>query len=150
MEILKDNYSHSEPKQTTQIVTCEKCESELSIDENDINVGEFGVKYYKCPLCNYDNYLDDSTTLTSANIEYPTHFYSYADGMKITNTEINKDIKQVIDTLSADVDYAYTGYGNTFIMAYKSDKELSEVTVIVAKGYQESTVKIPEDIFKGD
>lgn len=146
MEILKNNYN--KPKTTAKTVTCEQCESELRIDEDDIKIGEFGVKYYNCPLCNHDNYLDDSIPLTSDNIVYPIHFMSFENGVKATDADINKWIKESISTLNSEIDCCYTGYGDTLVIAFKDDKNEQEATVIVAKNYQESFVKISEEKFK--
>ena len=85
MKVLKDNYKkekyiedvkQAEPYPRSLI--CEECNSELEYEESDMRMGEYGCMHIDCPLCGYDNMLDDNEhniTLTVDNIEFPVHFH---------------------------------------------------------------------------
>lgn len=132
MKVLKDNYNTSNIDENIECtkpyprkLVCEMCGSELEYDATDLRMGGFGCMHLDCPLCGYDNMIDDNEnniTLTKDNIEYPTHFYhtSVKNGAidVCNNAEVRKCIKHAIDFFRENKDehYWYTMYGNLFVM----------------------------------
>lgn len=82
MKILKDNYKPTNYVEEVnsgypRTLECYCCESELEFEKSDIKIGEYGCAFVCCPLCGYENYLDDGENdiaLTANNVEFPTHF----------------------------------------------------------------------------
>ena len=139
MKVIENNYI-SERK------TCEKCKSVFAIEDGDFHIGDYGCKYWTCPYCLTENYVDEGETLTCDNLVYPQHFASFKSGKQIDAKELNKWAKEAVAALDKDVDYAVHGSGNSLVFAYKSDPELNEVSVVVCdNGYYETFVEIPED-----
>lgn len=86
MKVLKDNYSNDnlvrniepEIKPYPRNHICENCKSELQYEESDLRMGAYGCVYLDCPLCGFDNMLEDneySIVLTVDNIKFPLHFH---------------------------------------------------------------------------
>lgn len=117
---------------------CEEC-GELF--EPEYAIGALGCKFAKCTKCGYDNYIDDGIPLTEANIEYPVHFFHYNGErtFKVSDKEINRQIKQCIKKVKNGDDYAYISGGDTIVFASASYKD-DEIAVFVCKGYSESVV----------
>lgn len=144
MQILENNYNKvPEPKTNPDV--CEKCESKLIIDEADLTVGAFGCYGWTCPCCGEWNSIDKSVDLTVQNIVYPQHFMFYGNGVEIKDGEITDMVRECIDGLDKDTDYMYYGTGDTFVIAFKSDEECGEVSVVVAKKYGETLIDIPKE-----
>lgn len=74
-------------------------------------------------------------------------FYSFENAVLIKDDEVNKWVKECINSLDEDTDFSYIASGDTIVFAYKSDEDLSAATVIVAKKYEETDVKIPRKNF---
>lgn len=145
MRVIENNYNANPTDyQTPTRVICEVCNSKFDIDEYDLEVGEYGCKYWTC-ICGYKNYIDNSITLTEANIQYPQHFAQYTGGSVLSDDETNKYIKTAISGLKKGIDYSYAGTADTLVIAFKSDDEEHEADVIVAKNYYQTFVKIPEE-----
>lgn len=102
----KDNYNEAEHDNTTpqfepypRKLICEKCSSELEYEKTDMRMGAWGCMYIDCPLCRYDNMLDNNEnniTLTVDNIEFPTHFYHTSVETGAVDCSTNENIKQKI------------------------------------------------------
>ena len=84
MKVLENNYNQSH--QDTYIESrpyprkhiCVQCRSKLEYDKQDLHIGALGSVYLTCPLCNYENMMEDhehTMTLTKDNIEFPIHFF---------------------------------------------------------------------------
>lgn len=134
MVVLKNNYNNekSSLKKTIlpypRLCVCDNCKSELSYEESDVYVGEYGAAYVNCPLCGYDNMLDNnekSITLTKDNVQFPIHFYHCSTTTGAVNTCTNKYIKEVIEDgikyLRAYTDeyFYYSATGNTIVFVFK-------------------------------
>lgn len=133
MKVLKDNY-----KQATYVeeinnnyprkLVCERCESELEYDKSDIAIGGYGCAFVGCPLCGYENYLDDGEhdiDLTKDNVEFPVHFAHVSSETGAVDCCNNERVKEYIRN---GIDYFrknknefvwYCGIGNLFITVYR-------------------------------
>ena len=45
MIVLNDKHNHTESKPKTYKITCEHCGSELEVEDDDIQVGVYGMGY---------------------------------------------------------------------------------------------------------
>lgn len=138
MRIIENRYND---KQQEYEITCPHCMSKLAYTFGDIVTNRFEGEYLYCGACNKEIYLDDEIP-TADTIQYPKDFFSYADGVPIKDDEINKWVKECVNDLDDDTSYSLRASGDTVIFAYKSSEDASEATVIVAKKYQETDVKI--------
>ena len=138
MQVIKNNFERT---------SCQNCRSLLQVEPEDIYVGKHGYKCWRCPCCGEENYTDESITLTADNIEYPTHFYLYGDGAKISDEELTKWVRECASHIDKDCDFWIHSSGDSFVLAYKSDEDLSEVTVVVAKNFGETEVEIPREMY---
>lgn len=146
MQILENNYNKA-PEPKTNPNVCEKCESKLIIDEADLTVGAFGCYGWTCPCCGDWNSIEKSVDLTPADVKYPQHFASYGNGVQLSDDEITSMVRSCADQLDKNNDFMLSATGNTLVLAYKSDEDYSEATVVVAKKYQETLVQIPREKF---
>ena len=145
MRVIENNYN-ANPKdyQKPTRVICEKCNSKVDIEDSDLEVGEYGCKYWTC-ICGHKNYIDNGITLTEANVQYPQHFAQYTDCCVLSDDETNKYMKTAISGLKKGIDYSYAGSADTIVIAFKCDDDEYEADVIVAKDYYQTFVKIPEE-----
>lgn len=150
MKIIKDNYNLQ--VQEEYDVVCEHCGSELTIEQYDIEYREFGLPYAKCLCC--ENYIDLSEcydikgiTLTESNIEFPTHFYHFAepDAVDINDDKIKEWIQQVVHYLRNNPSEfsAFVGSGNSMVFAFNM-KDDEEYSIVVTKDYYETYIPYKE------
>ena len=142
MRIIENNYQDKEQEYE---ITCPHCKSKLSYTFDDIVSGN-GSEWLYCGVCGKEIYLDDEIP-TADTIQYPKDFFSYADGVPVKDDEINKWVKECVNDLDDEEAYSLRASGDTLVFAYKSDEDASEATVIVAKKYQETDVKISSKNF---
>lgn len=139
-----------QPKNRIINVVCEHCGSEFEVDESedDIKVGQLGLKYVVCPCCGKDCYGDceelGEITLTKDNINYPQHFCDFRNGTKVSNDETTKDIREMIAKLETvrekDLDnILYRSHGDTFILVQKDFYD-NCYNIMVAKNYSECNI----------
>lgn len=109
MKVLKDNYRTVSVVNSGNKMMCDHCTSELEYDESDIEIGEYGCAFVRCPLCGCDNYIEDGEhdiTLTRRNIEFPTHFARFSKETGAVdccnNEEIRNYIHKAIDYFRAN------------------------------------------------
>jgi hypothetical protein len=143
MRIIENNYKDKEQEYE---ITCPHCRSELAYAFDDIISDRFEGEYLYCGACGKEIYLDDEIP-TAETIQYPKDFFSYANGVPIKDDEINKWVKECVNDLDDDTSYSLRATGDTVIFAYKSSEDASDATVIVAKKYQETDVKISSKNF---
>lgn len=147
MKILNDNYNKTNIKNNANIVKpyprdliCENCESKLKYEEFDLRMGAYGCVYIDCPLCGYDNMLEDNennTTLTKDNIEFPLHFYHVCEENGAVNCCDNVHIKKYINeavnyfrTHKDEYDYGGHIIGNLYFHVHRwSGDELYEISI---------------------
>jgi hypothetical protein len=109
-------------------------------------------RYVECPCCGFSiplksKEVDSEETPTINTVQYPKDFYSFENAVPIKDDEVNKWVKECINDLDKDTDFSYRASGDTFVFTYKSDEDLPAATVVVAKNYQETDVKIPRKNF---
>lgn len=143
MRIIENRYG--DKKQEYEI-TCPHCRSKIAYTFDDVVSDRFEGEYLHCGACNKEIYLDDEVP-TVDTVQYPKDFFSFEDGVSLKDNEINNDIKECLNDLDKDTDYSYRASGDTMVFAFKSDESLPAATVIVAKKYQETDVKISQKKF---
>lgn len=141
MKILKDNYNDKANEEIInpypKTCVCWGCESELEYEESDMRMGYLGLYYLDCPLCGYENILDDDCVeLTKDNVEFPTHFYNFSvkNGAVDTcnNENVKKYISKAIEFLRKNKEeYVWsTNTGNLYVQVHRyDDDEVYEVIV---------------------
>ena len=150
MIVLKDKHNHvtqrqDESKPKTYKITCENCDSELEVEDDDIQVGVYGMGYVVCPCCGEETYSDelaDYFQLTKDNVEFPTHYYSFSDGVHIDDNTINKWVKECIEEFDPNDENdwcRFTGSGDTMVFVSKLDED-EEYDVYVCKNYYETFI----------
>ena len=138
MRIIEDNYQH--PKQEYEIV-CPHCKSKLAYTFDDVVSDE----WIYCGVCDEQIAIWEDDTPTE--VTYPQDFYSYANAVKVKDSETNEWIKKCVGNLDKDTDYYFMASGDTIVFAFKSDEDVPVATVVVAKKYQEADVKISRKNF---
>ena len=139
MEIIKNNYCSRYPVGVTNRwhVVCDGCESEFVADKEDTYIGALGCRYVKCPCCGEENGLDDGITLTTENLSFPKHYFSFKNGVKLSNKEVDKYVKECIEALRNSTDNNFyatqTGTGDTHVFVFKYDGD-EEYFVYVGRG----------------
>lgn len=144
MNVLKNNFvkfdktnaivvKEKECKSYPRKLMCENCRSELEYEETDMRMGEYGCMFVDCPLCGYDNMLEDNEkniTLTIDNIEFPIHFHHTSKDNAVDRcnlTEVRQDIKRAVEYFRKNKDEYiwYSWSGNLFVMVHRcsGDKE---------------------------
>lgn len=151
MKVLKNNYNRIKKDTIEKLypkkIICDHCESELEYEKDDVAIGWLGAAFVKCPLCGYDNMLDDEDgiVLTVDNIEFPTHFHhtSKETGAVdcFNNKEIKKYIRNAIDYFRNNKDnFAYmAGSGNLTVHVYRLEDD-EDYHVIVSNDYYETNI----------
>ena len=143
MRIIENRY---QDKKQEYEITCPHCRSKIAYTFDDIVSGG-GGEWLHCGACNKEIPLSEDEIPTIDTVQYPKDFFSYADGVPLKDEEVNKYIKECLNDLDTDTDYSYRASGDTMVFAFKSDESLPAATVIVAKKYQETDVKISSKIF---
>lgn len=144
MRIIENNYQDKEQEYE---ITCPHCESKLAYKFDDVISDSFNDNWIYCPVCNKEISIYDSETPTAETIQYPQNFYSFENAVSVKDSAVNEWVKECINDLDKDTDFSYRASGNTIVFAYKSDESLPAATVIVAKNYQETDVKISRKNF---
>lgn len=143
MRIIENNYQN--PNQEYEI-TCPHCKSKLSYTYDDVISDKSDNEWIYCEACHEQIIIcDNEKTLTVDIVQYPQDFYSFENGVPVKDTEINKWIRECVNDLDKNIDYASRGSGDTLVFAYKSDQYSHMAEVVVAKKYQETEVEIPAD-----
>ena len=154
MRIIKNNYKADNPaitKENKWFMTCERCGSVLEAETGDTYIGALGCRYVKCPCCGEENMLDDGITLTKDNLSFPKHYFSFKNGVKLSNKEVNKYVKECIEALRNSTDKNFyatqTGTGDTHVFVFKYDGD-EEYFVYVGKGGYETQVPFEDVDYK--
>ena len=155
MRVIENNYKGKE-----HTIICPHCSSVIAYewDSLDRHITKSGRSYICCGACHETIYINENDIdhvpinefdeiPTAETIQYPKDFFSYSDGVPIKDDEINKWVKECANDLDDDTSYSLRATGDTMVFAYKSSKDASEATVIVAKKYQETDVKISQKNF---
>lgn len=143
MRIIENNY---QDKEREYEITCPHCRSKIAYTFDDVVSGR-GSEWLYCGACNKEISLSEDETPTIDTVQYPKDFFSFVNGVSLKDNEINNGIKVCLNDLDKDTDYSYRALGDTIVFTFKSDESLPAATVIVAKKYQETDVKIPRKNF---
>ena len=131
-------------------LTCSECGSEFEVDEDDVEVGVMGLYELKngCPCCGEEVEIDDGIDLTSDMLRFPQHYYSFENGVNLSDEEIDKYVKGRIEALRNSDDKTFystcTGSGNSFIIVSRYDDD-ENFCVDVCKGYYEVNIPYTEE-----
>lgn len=147
MKVLKNNYNTVFAEDIEKELVCEVCRSELEYEESDVTVGQYGCAYVKCPLCGYDNYIEDGNhiTLTKDNVEFPIHFAHTSEETGAvnccTNNEIKKYIHKAIEYFRENKDATnwFCCTGNLYIEVSKWEGD-ENYWVVVSKDYYDTYI----------
>lgn len=120
--------------------TCNRCYQRFNAESYE---GANGSEYAICSYCGNEEIVGDGVDLTSANVEFPKHFFSYKNGKPVSDATVTEWVRDSVSKLDKGIDILYTGSGNAMAIAIKSD--MDEATVIVAKDYYETSVSIPHE-----
>jgi hypothetical protein len=155
MRIIENNYKGKE-----RTIICPHCSSVIAYewDSLDRHITKSGRSYICCGACHEAIYINENNvdnvsidefdeTPTINTVQYPKDFYSFENAVPIKDDEVNKWVNECINDIDKDTDFSYRASGDTFVFAYKSDEDLPSATVIVAKKYQETDVKISRKNF---
>ena len=133
------------------IVTCDNCGSDYEIEYDDTYIGALGCRYVKCPCCGYENMIDDGIQLTKDNLKFPDHYFSFANGVKVSDEAVDKYVKECIEALRNSTDKNFyatqTGTGDTHVFVFKYDGD-EEYFVYVGKGGYETQVPFEDVDYK--
>lgn len=150
MKVIKNNIGKETKKTKSKFpmkTICEHCGSEIELEENDVEIGQFGLYYFNCPCCGDNSYMNDGINLTSDNLNFPKHYYYFTNKKNVSNEEINQYVKQCINTLrnSIENDFHHTSIstGDTYVGVRKLDED-KEFCITVAKGYYVTTIPYTE------
>lgn len=143
MRIIENKYQDKEQEYE---ITCPHCRSKIAYTFDDVVSGG-GSEWLYCGACNKEISLSEDETPAIDTVQYPRDFFSSVNGVPLKDNEINNDIKECLNDLDKDTDYSYRASGDTMVFAFKSDESLPAATVIVAKKYQETDVKISRKNF---
>lgn len=153
MIVLNDKHNHvkhTESKPKTYKITCEHCDSELEVEDDDIQVGTYGNGYVVCPCCGEKTYADelaDYFPLTKDNVKFPTHYYSFNKGVNIDDDTINKLVKECIERFdhNDENDWCrFAGSGDTMVFVFKFVEDAG-YAVYVCKNYYETFIPFNEN-----
>ena len=132
MIVLKDKHNRTiqdESKPKTYKITCEHCDSELEVEDDDIQVGVYGMGYVVCPCCGEETYSDelaDYFSLTKDNLEFPVHYFSFKNAVSVDDDTINKWVKECIEKFDPNDEndlVRYIGRGDTMVFVFKVDED---------------------------
>ena len=157
MKVLKDNYKKANAKEEVNLyprkMICEQCRSELEYEKDDLRMGALGCIYLNCPLCGYENMLEeheDTIILTKDNVEYPIHFFHTSTETGAvdccTNERVKESINRAIDFFRKNKDEFvwYTATGNLHMSVWRCDGDaeyyVAEYYVVVTNNYHSTYI----------
>lgn len=156
MKVLKNNYEAKKEESYPRFHVCGDCGSELEYEESDLRIGELGLVFLDCPLCDYENIIEgneNTITLTKDNVEFPTHFFhtSEEDGAvdvctnEYVKESINKAIEYFRNNKNEFVWISETG--NTSITVFRLDGD-ENYYVVVTNDYYSTNIPFEEEDYK--
>ena len=138
MKIIQNNYINNYVEEDTiQEIICEHCNSVFEIDDDDIIRTDYDDEYVYCPCCNQRIYLYEPNT--KDNINFPTSYHAFENGVDITDEEINKWVRECVEWLEKNPEepYKYIGSGNTFVIVFSHE---DEYYIVVTKNYFDTSI----------
>ncbi len=127
----------------TYHITCENCDSELEVTDEDIEIGKLGMGYVKCPCCGENTYADeisDACILTKENLHFPQHYMDCKNAISLSDKDIDKCVKKLIeqfDPTDKNDWCRFTGTGDTMVFVFKFDED-REYNIYVCQNYYET------------
>ena len=102
--------------------------------------------YVMCHFCQnkyYDEEWADMLILDKYNLEYPTHYEDFSNGIDVENEKINAMVKYYIEKLEKDTEefVSFRMCENTAIFVFRFEDD-NEYNVYVCKNYQETFIPI--------
>lgn len=113
-------------------VKCPHCKSELTYEDTDV-VNLYTGYGIVCPVCD-----DEIIIQEFANFTFPDSFYQFGNGVKLTDSEIQRYIDENVDYLrntENEFDFSLTGSGDSIVIGTKTEEG---ITIYVAKNYYEA------------
>lgn len=153
MKIIVDRHKKNniEKQGYPMIMACDSCNSEFEIDYADTYIGALGCRYVKCPCCGYENILGDGITLTTENLSFPNHYFSFKNAVKLSDNDVDRFVKECIKALRSSKDKGFyaaqTGIGDTHIFVFRYDDD-EEYAVYVGKNGYETNVPFEDEDYK--
>lgn len=153
MIVLKNKYNHvaqESNKPKTYEITCENCESELEVEDDDIKVGTYGMGYVVCPCCGENTYPDEFAnrlSLTKDNLRFPVHYSSSKKAINVDDDTINKWVRECIEKFDPNDEndwLRYAGSGDTMVFVLKFEDD-GDYQIYVCKNYYETFVPFDEN-----
>ena len=151
MKILKNNMKNEPESLFPLNYICDKCGSELEVDEKDVKIGYAGMAYVVCPVCNCNSYLDIDEldeNVTKDTLRFPDHFYHFGGSegaSSVSPEEIKKYINLAIKFFRDNPDnFCWTtSTGDTHIAVFNfcGDQNYS---VVVSKNFYETEIPFDE------
>lgn len=146
MKVIKNKLKKENDDQVKRI-TCENCGSILEVERSDVEIGNFGLSYVICPVCErqtFTNVDDWDEKITIDNLVFPEHFYHFGGyGAKtMDNEEIISAARRGINHFRDNPkEFAwFTQSGDSSVSVWNMPGD-EDYIVRVAKGYYE--VEIP-------
>lgn len=148
MKVIKNNNEKEVKSKFPMKVICEHCESEIELEENDAEVGTYGLYFFTCPCCCGLSEADDGIDLTSENLDFPKHYYHFGNGAHISDKEIDAYVKECINSLRNSTDknfyHTCTGSGDTIVHVRRYDDDENFV-IDVCRNYYEVEIPYTEE-----
>ena len=157
MRVLINNYNKENKIMDSEYpkkIRCEHCDSVLAYDKSDIRIGQLGLAFIDCPLCDSEICFEDEEEglrLTKDNIEFPTHFFKprVENISNISSSKIEACIKEGVEHLRKyGEDFAwYAESSNTHITVFKMDGD-EGYWVIVAPNFYSTHIPFEEEDYE--
>ena len=155
MKIIKNNYTKEVIKDVpkTLRITCDRCDSELEVTEEDTHIGWLGAAYVTCPCCGEESMVDEleGLTLTKDNVEFPVHFLRNTKGLRniveVNPNRITKEIKEAIKYFRENKDAwnRYTICGDLFVSVYRYPGD-EDYHIVISRDFYETHIPFePQD-----
>lgn len=127
-----------------KIEKCDYCDTTLCVEKSDYKVGEHGFLYYKCPVCDTDNYINKHIQLGETNIKYPDNFENFESEDFYANPddkylEIQDKCRELIEKIKNNgAQYMIDNIGALLIIVTRIEDE--NYSIIVTADYDECFV----------
>lgn len=160
MKVLENNYVNHTNKEVNKQTNsyprefvCENCTSKLEYEMSDLHMGVLGCMHLRCPLCGYDNMLEENEntiTLTADNVEFPVHFFHISKETGAVdccnNKEVKKCIKKAIDFFREHKEeyFWFSEYGNLYINVMRCDGD-KDYCVFVSNDYYNTYISFEDE-----
>lgn len=123
-------------KQIKKEITCPNCETLLSYEKGDVEIGHLGCETIICPECG------EKILITGERIMSPTFpqtFFHFGAGAKVSDKDTQEMINKAVDNIkTAKVgEFSNIATGDTTVIALKYK---DSVDIIVAKDYWEDSL----------